>query len=137
MADYYTDFSFSIDDLTVEESQWIREKLDEIDDGGDEDAWLCCDVTIETDFHQGPGYCWIRSEAGSGNIEAVADFCGEFLAEFRPDKWIEFEWANTCSKPRVDSFGGGAVFITATESRWLNTTDWLVKQTQEFKSHGD
>lgn len=136
MADYYTDFSFTIEDLTVEESQWIREKCVELDNG-DEDERLCCDVTIETDLHQGPSYCWVRSESGYGNLDAVANFCGEFLAEFRPDKWVEFKWSNSCSKPRVDAFGGGAVFITATESRWMTTTDWVMEQIRGFNQDGD
>lgn len=36
-----------------------------------------------------------------------------------------FEWALTCSKPRLDGFGGGAVLIWPDRVRWLSTARWL------------
>lgn len=37
-----------------------------------------------------------------------------------------FQWAETCSKPRVNEFGGGACFIVrGEEARWIFTGGWL------------
>lgn len=46
----------------------------------------------------------------------------------RLNETVGFEWADTCSKPRLDAFGGGAMFVTATEIRGMHTSRWLAEQ---------
>jgi hypothetical protein len=52
----------------------------------------------------------------SGTPQDAANLVQEFLARFRSEDTLGFKWANTCSRPLVDAFGGDAVFITATSS---------------------
>ena len=35
------------------------------------------------------------------------------------------EWANDCSKPRIDGFGGGAVVISRLGIDYINTNVWV------------
>ncbi len=37
----------------------------------------------------------------------------DFLKRFRPNDSFSMGHAFSCSKPRLDGFGGGAVFVTA------------------------
>lgn len=70
---------------------------------------------------------WVYSE-DSGTPEDAATLVQEFLGRFRPDDTLGFEWANTCSRPLVEAFGGGAVFVTAEEQRWMGSGHWLAEQ---------
>jgi hypothetical protein len=66
---------------------------------------------------------WLHS--GSGGIDAVCAFIQHLLQKFNPAPFVAFEWSHDCSKPRTDAYGGGAAFITATDIKTMNTSDWL------------
>jgi hypothetical protein len=68
-----------------------------------------------------------------GNIEVAATIFQAFLKKFRPDDYFKIQWANTCSKPRAGEFGGGAVFITASNIVWHSTGSWVSNQISSFK----
>jgi hypothetical protein len=70
---------------------------------------------------------WLHSM--NGGIDAVCLFVQHLLQKFDPEGTIAFEWSNDCSKPRIDAFGGGAAFITASKIISMNTSDWLRLQT--------
>jgi hypothetical protein len=69
---------------------------------------------------------WIHSD--SSGADAACDFVQHLLARFGIEEPVGFEWANTCSKPCLDAFGGGAVIITATEIRSWTSFAWLTLQ---------
>ena len=73
---------------------------------------------------------WIYSEE-CGSPDAVAEFLCLFLEKFdtKHRYAIQFSFANTCSKMRVDEFGGGYVVVTAREVQWFGwqQADDLVK----------
>jgi hypothetical protein len=77
---------------------------------------------------------WVSSEEYA-NIDQVVDVVQEFLRKFRPDACFRLEYADTCSKPRVGEFGGGAVLVTAVGADWMNTGDWLSRQLEAFETH--
>lgn len=61
-----------------------------------------------------------------GNPDAVACTLRRFLKQQAGSlKVMGFEWAVTCSKPRVGEFGGGAVVVTNRGIRYMNTSTWL------------
>lgn len=66
-----------------------------------------------------------------GDPDRVARVVQEFFRQCDKDGFFGFEWAETCSKPRVDEFSGGAVLVTADEIRWMHTSRWLVDQLAE------
>jgi hypothetical protein len=42
---------------------------------------------------------------------------------FDVEEAIYFEWAATCSKPRVGEFGGGAVVVKGGEALYMSTNE--------------
>ena len=69
---------------------------------------------------------WLHSSAGG--IDAVCAFIQHLLQRFTPDGHVTLEWSNDCSKPRVDTFGGGAALITARKIKSISTGEWLHQQ---------
>jgi hypothetical protein len=128
MADHYTHFSFALTDLSEEEQAWLGALLDSPDDTPNEElAALLGDdeyIGFEASFEDDGRTLWVHA-GESGTPERAAVVVQEFLARFRPGDAVGFEWANTCSRPLLDAFGGGAVFVTAAEQRWLSSAQWL------------
>jgi hypothetical protein len=69
-------------------------------------------------------HLWCYSEE-SAHMEQLADYVQAVLEKFDlPDK-VGWAWAETCSKPRLDEFGGGAVVVTKDQQYWTTTWDFL------------
>ena len=69
----------------------------------------------------------------SGDPRAIADFVQGFLKQFRPSDSFSLEYAFTCSKPRLDGFGGGTVFVTAEEIQHTDTAEWVAERCREHE----
>jgi len=69
---------------------------------------------------------WIHSD--SGGIDEIIKLIQHLMRKFDMTEPVSFEWSHTCSKPRTDAYGGGAAYITATEVRTFNTSQWLRAQ---------
>jgi len=72
---------------------------------------------------------WIRDDE-SGNVEAVTAFILRLAEELNLSGLWGFEHSNTCSRPRLDAFGGGAHLIDLRERKvigWVNTHTWLAQ----------
>lgn len=122
MADNYTSFSLQIENLTEAEIAWIKEfRL--IEDP--EEEWEVFSKMVpraDKDDFYGMGFnhsldrdgWWIYSEDGGMSYNAGV-VIRAFLAKFRPKEIVMFQWADTCSKPAIDQFGGGVVVVTAKE----------------------
>ncbi|MGA2542505.1 MAG: hypothetical protein ABSG78_13205 [Verrucomicrobiota bacterium] len=138
MADYFTNFSVVLP-LPDEAAQ--RYALDLANEArraqqGDEPSEklpdsiqeVIEDWQFETDAESADGKwgLWLHSEYGG--IDAVCAFIQHLLQKFDPKGRVALEWSNDCSKPRLDAFGGGAAFITATEIKTMNTSAWLRQQ---------
>ena len=136
MANNYQQHSFMIEKLTPKEVTWLETKFDEIDKGNENDEGEYVDIG-EVDLNVGTGDdgadLWLYSEEGA-DLDSLVDFLQDFLKENRPDSYIGFEWANTCSKMRLDEFSGGAVFITAEKTDWVSTYDFLETKRKEFEA---
>jgi len=146
MAEYYTQFSFAINHLNADEIVWA-EKLQEFlgrdpDDDIEtepefegiieDDCYASVAVDIEDDIGGDYGL-WVWSgDYGGGSPDEAALLVQKFLARFRPTEVVAFEWANSCSKPRLDSFGGGAVVISATNIEWNSTSQWVYDMTRKL-----
>ena len=72
---------------------------------------------------------WIRDEE-TGDPQKVILFvqrCAEAYA--LTGRW-GFQWANACSRPRVNAFGGGAHVLdldTRETIAWTDTNSWLAR----------
>ena len=47
------------------------------------------------------------------------------------------EWAETCSKPRIGEFGGGAFVVSKEGSHYMNTGTWACKKIREVQGNRD
>ena len=59
------------------------------------------------------------------DVESAIAFTQAVLATFDLESQVRFEWAETCSAPRAEAFGGGAAIITKDGAEWMNTVTWL------------
>lgn len=149
MADNFLQFSAEIPKFNEEERAWAEAHLalfegdgpqEEGDPGYDEFDELigvyeleCDDDTLGFDWGwMGDGGLWIYGEL-SGNPDHVAAFAQMFLKKFRPDDAFAMSWGTTCSKMRIDEFGGGAIFVTADKVEWMNAWTWCDNKWKEFR----
>ena len=138
MANYFTNFSVVLP-LPSEAAQRYALDLDanarrvvQGDEPPDNFPPSLAEVTedwqFETDAESADGNwgLWLHSEYGG--IDAVCAFIQHLLQKFDPKGRVGLEWSDDCSKPRLDAYGGGAAFITATEIKTMNTSAWLRQQ---------
>jgi hypothetical protein len=146
MADYFTKFSFVIP-VTPEQGDWFTqvhslaaELIGHAEDGkarenieGSQDVVLAAlglaerrdgDPCLQVVHDDKEGTVWVASE-DSGDVDYTADLVQAFLRRFDLDRVVSFEWANTCSKPRLDAFGGGAVVISRRNADWFYTSTFV------------
>ena len=127
MADYYTHFSCLLDVGTPEnaaQALYLYRALAEDADGEDppSDGF---DLSIVPEF--GGTQLWIR-DGGAGDPEHVIRFVKRCAAAFGLTGLWGLQYANTCSRPRVDGFGGGAHVLdlsTGETVDWIYTDGWL------------
>jgi hypothetical protein len=162
MPDYYVEFSEALADLTVEEEEWLREQLApvyrvadqvfaegavpaDVKDEAKLFAHRVCLATGDPEEHYtGLFYefqmegdrrsLWLASAEGDGDIELAAVLVRQFLAHFRENCCWTLEWCCGCSKPVLNAFGGGAVFVTARCIEYYSTRDWIKTKRAEFEA---
>jgi len=128
MADYFTHFSCLLDVGTPGNA---ARALDLYND-------LCAECAAEDppsdgfllslDPAHGGSNLWMRDD-GTGDPQRVIDFVLRCAAEFGLTGRWGFQWANSCSRPRVNAFVGGAhVFDLGRRDTvaWIGTHGWLV-----------
>jgi hypothetical protein len=130
MADYFNHFSCLIDVGTPEKAARAIDvfvTLRDEDDQLDEPQFHGFDLSRQ----DGPesSILWIRDDE-SGDVEAVIAFILCLAEELDLAGLWGFEHSTTCSRPRLDAFGGGAHVIDLTARKvigWVNTQTWLAR----------
>ena len=127
MADYFTNFSCVLNTGSTENSERALEIYHNLRmEYGAEGIDVLFVVSAEDNE---PKSLWIR-DSTSGDPEHVTEFvrrCGHSLG--LTGLW-GFEWANTCSRPHLEAFGGGAIVIDLEDGRLVDsvaTNDWLTR----------
>ncbi len=77
---------------------------------------------------------WIYAEE-HGNNDSVAYLVQLFLRQFQPNGCWSLTYSYRCSKPRVGEFGGGAVFVTAHNAKWMDTHCFVEELHAQHKPH--
>jgi len=77
---------------------------------------------------------WIHSEDGYGSLSGLMNLIVIWMRKFQVKEPFKLQWADICSKPRLDEFGGGAVVITTQGIFWMNTAEWVDKKIKELKA---
>jgi len=107
MADYFCQFSCLLSVDSVDNAQRA------IDIRGDLAAELhreeggCPGFDLESSHEDGEGVLWIYSDE-YGEPEHVVRFVQRCATAFDLTGPWGFTWSTSCSKPRIDAFGGGA-----------------------------
>ncbi len=152
MSNYYTQFSEEITHITDKEIAWLKAVLT---DGTAENASFVVRHKDETDMEHFPDFgwdikptthwdadkgelitdtdhfLWLYSEE-SGDIDQLALVVQEFLKEFTPQSCFSLSWASWCDKLEIESFHGGAIFVTAKDIKHTHTGDWLEQERKRF-----
>ena len=129
MADYFTHFSCVLDVGSPEKAiaaldLLTRPHLDE--ESADDPEYLGFAMTQQ----DGPesSILWFHDDDGEGDIEGVISFVLRLAEEIDLTGLWGFEVAYTCSRPRLDAFGGGAHAIDLGNRKsigWASTHAWL------------
>lgn len=127
MANYFTHFSCALDVGTRENairSLELRAKLAaDIAEQESRDIGFILSIPEE----EGGSVLSMRDDE-TGEPEHVIRFALRCAEAFDLKGLWGFQWADTCSKPRHDAYGGGAHVIDLVKRQsfgWINTSEWL------------
>ena len=128
MADYFCQFSCMLDVGTAENAVRAieiqrQQAVTQFDEDGSDLGF-----DVQHDPETGPGALWIRSDE-YGEPEHVIAFVLACAEAFELTGRWGFAWALTCSKPRLDGFGGGAQVIDLGAHKgvgWIDCEHWLL-----------
>ncbi|WP_274630851.1 hypothetical protein [Arvimicrobium flavum] len=129
MADFFTHFSCILDVGSPANVTRARERYHALAERLERDEATPIGFMLGVaDTH--PTTLWIRDDDTSGEPQHVIAFVSELGPALGLTGRWGFEWAHTCSKPRLDTFGGGAHALdlaTGAEIGWLSTNEWLTR----------
>ena len=127
MADYFTQFSCILDVGSADNAARADDIRGELAAELDRHEGADLGFEMEVDHEHGPGALWISSD-GCGEPEHVIRFALACAEAFNLTGRWGFMWALTCSRPRLDGFGGGAQLLDLGARKSLDWTDcehWL------------
>jgi len=128
MADYFTHFSCLLDVGSAENALTAHRLFTKLRmEDGDLDEPLCSGFELTLQVGDAAHILWIHDDI-SGDVEQVIGFVLNLAQEFDLKGLWGFDYANSCSRPRVGAFGGGAHVIdlgARTTIGWTNTNEWL------------
>ena len=126
MADYFTQFSCAFDLGSADRATAALALLDTMrDEPDDQDSPYGFEAVINL---ASPGVLYISDGDGQGDPEHVIAFVLACAEAFELTGRWGFTWALTCSRHRLDGFGGGAQLIDLRARRslaWLDCEHWL------------
>ncbi len=128
MADYFTHFSCVLDAGTPEKAAQaldLHARLRAEDEVSSDPVYSGFALALQ----DGPGssVLWFHDD-GRGDVEAVIGFVLRLAAEIDLNGHWGFDYAHTCSRPRLEAFGGGAHVIDLSGRKsigWISTHEWL------------
>lgn len=141
MANYYTKFSMTFSLPSQEAEDYALSLCQRASIARDNEEYEADDIPVELrewvegwtfdceSDHSGSPGIWCHSEEAGGQ-DACAFFIQHLLQKYCPQEHCGFEWAHDCSKPRLDGFGGGAVWISAVGVQFFGTSQWLQERSE-------
>ena len=137
MADYFTHFSCLLDVGTPENAARALALYNALSEEGASEEPPSEGFLLSIQPEHGGTALWIRDDV-TGDPERVIQFVLRCAEQFQLSGRWGFQYANTCSKPRLDGFGGGAhvLDLAARETiAWTYTDGWLASVLDG--GHGD
>ena len=127
MADYFTHFSCLLDVGTPENAARALDLYNRLSEDGASEEPPSEGFLLSIQPEHGGSQLWMR-DGVTGDPERLIHFVKHCAAEFGLTGRWGFQYANTCSKPRLDGFGGGAHVLelaTGATVDWIYTDGWL------------
>ncbi len=126
MTEYYTNFSCHLDLRTTDQVKQALELFrtfsEELESEGIPTGFV---ASIDIEPHT--TRLWIHSE-DHGDPENVIKFVKRCAGAFELDGRWRFQWADSCTRPVRDAFGGGAHVVDLASGEtvdWCDTHTWL------------
>jgi len=127
MADYFTHFSCLLDVGTPENAARALDLYNLLSEAGATEEPPSEGFRLSIQPEHGGTQLWMHDDV-SGDPERLIQFVKRCAAEFGLTGRWGFQYANTCSKPRLDGFGGGAHVLDLASREtvdWIYTDGWL------------
>ncbi len=129
MADYFTHFSCLLDVGTPENAARALDLYNLLSEAGASEEPPSEGFLLSIQPEHGSTQLWMRDDV-TGDPERLIRFVKHCAAEFGLTGRWGFQYANTCSKPWLDGFGGGAHVLDLATGKtvdWIYTDGWLAK----------
>ena len=107
MANYFTHFSCLLDVGTPENAARALDLYNSLSAEGASEEPPSEGFLLSIEPRYGGTELWMRDDV-TGDPERLIQFVKRCAAEFGLTGRWGFQYANTCSRPRLDGFGGGA-----------------------------
>ncbi|MCJ8508845.1 hypothetical protein MUU53_13080 [Rhizobium lemnae] len=127
MADYFTHFSCLLNVGTPENAARALDLYNALSAEGASEEPPSEGFLLSIQPEHGGNQLWMRDDV-TGDPERLIQFVKLCAAEFGITGRWGFQYANTCSRPRLDGFGGGAHVLdlaTGETVDWIYTDGWL------------
>lgn len=127
MADYHTHFSCLLDVGTHENAVRAVDLHKALPDGSSAEHEPANSFLLSIQPEHDGTQLWIRDD-DTGDPEHVIRFVMHCAATLGLTGLWGLQWANSCSRPRLDGFGGGAHVLdlaTGETVDWIDTDGWL------------
>jgi hypothetical protein len=139
MADYFTQFSCISDVGSPENAALAATIYGELAVALDQEEGtdLGFEFEFEVDLEHGPSALWIHSDE-NGEPEHVIKFVLKCAERMKLSGVWGFTWGLSCSRPRLDAFGGGAQILDLGRRETLHTIDcsnWVIEQMAVHEDH--
>jgi len=129
MADYFTHFSCLLDVGTPENAARALDLYNRLSKDGASEEPPSDGFLLSIQPERGGTKLWMRDDV-TGDPERLIQFVIRCAAEFHLTGRWGFQYANTCSRSRLDGFGGGAHVLdlaTGETVAWIDTDGWLAE----------
>ena len=129
MEDYFTQFSCLFDVAAPENVSRALEIFEADCADGAAEAQFSNGFFVSVPSDDAGSQLCIRDE-GAGDPESVIRFVKICASEFGLSGCWGFQYSNTCSKPSLDGFGGGAHVLdlaTGQPIAWFDTENWIAQ----------
>lgn len=127
MADFFTHFSCLLDVGTPQNAARALDLYNALSEAGAAEVPPSEGFLVSIQPEYGGSQLWLRDDV-SGDPEQLIQFVKLCAAEFGLKGRWGFQYANTCSRPRINAFGGGAHILdlgTGETVEWIDTDGWL------------
>ena len=127
MADYFTHFSCLLDVGAPEKAALALDLYNALSAEGASEDPPSEGFLLSIQPEHGGTNLWMRDD-GAGDPERVIQFVKRCATQFGLTGLWGLQYANSCSRPRIDGFGGGAHVLdlaTGETVDWIYTDGWL------------